>query len=617
MKKRIIAALMIFAQLIAFSGCEQKNSSKVQITMYLWDRPMSKELTPWLEKQFPEIDFTFVIGYNSMDFYTDLNDRGALPDIITCRRFSLNDAAHLSDYLMDLSVTDVVGSYYDSYIENNREPSGAIRWLPLCAEVDGYIANVDLFEENNITLPTNQAEFAEVCRRFEELGIRGYINDYRMDYSCMEALQGSAVSELMSLDGVIWRSAYESETNDYPVGLDDKAWPAVFEKFEKYLEDTRVTPDDADVKYEDMRDAFLEGKAAIMRETADKCTYFRESGINAVMLPYFGETSDDNWILTYPAFQAAVNQSVSEDEKKSDAVMRVLEAMLSEEGQKCVAAGNAMLTYNKNVNFEMGEAFSQVKDCINSNRMYMRLASTEMFSVSQDVVQKMIRREYGAQAAYEDFNSQLLAAKETSSPEIVLTQNTGYEYALGEHGNPAASAIINTYHRQCEDDILIGYASIVSSSIFKGDYTEKQLMRLLPNWVDMRSGSLTGAEVKALMEWLVNVKEDGSNPIRHKNLIPVTSGMEYTLTDLGDGAYRLEELYVNGKPLEADKVYAVSIIGDSSFIESSAYCNCPMPEALQKKMEAQDIMVYTLFNTVLEDGQQIAEPTEYVTFGHL
>ena len=156
MKKRVLAALLIFVMMLSIVCCgmEQK-TDKVEITMYLWDKSMTREFTIWLEAQFPDIDFTFVIGYNTMDYYTDLNERGALPDIITCRRFSLNDAAQMSDMLMDLSETDVVGSFYDTYIENNREPSGAIRWLPMCAEVDGYIANVDLFEEHGIPLPEN------------------------------------------------------------------------------------------------------------------------------------------------------------------------------------------------------------------------------------------------------------------------------------------------------------------------------------------------------------------------------------------------------------------------------------------------------------------------------
>lgn len=119
--------LIVLAMLLGLSGCENSAVKKVQITMYLWDKPMEKELTPWLEQKFPDIDFTFVAGYNSMDFYMDLNARGSLPDIITCRRFSLNDAAQMSDLFMDLSGSDIVGSYYDSYISNNREPSGAVR----------------------------------------------------------------------------------------------------------------------------------------------------------------------------------------------------------------------------------------------------------------------------------------------------------------------------------------------------------------------------------------------------------------------------------------------------------------------------------------------------------
>ena len=86
---------MILVILTGLTGCEKKrDSDKTAITMYLWDKPMMKELTSWLEERFPDIDFTFVAGYNSMDYY------------------------------IDLSETNVAGSYYDSYIENNREPGG-------------------------------------------------------------------------------------------------------------------------------------------------------------------------------------------------------------------------------------------------------------------------------------------------------------------------------------------------------------------------------------------------------------------------------------------------------------------------------------------------------------
>lgn len=35
-------------------------NGKIQITFYLWDRSMMKELTPWLEEKFPEYEFHFI-----------------------------------------------------------------------------------------------------------------------------------------------------------------------------------------------------------------------------------------------------------------------------------------------------------------------------------------------------------------------------------------------------------------------------------------------------------------------------------------------------------------------------------------------------------------------------
>lgn len=50
---------------------------------------------------------------------------------------------------------------------------------------------------------------------------------------------------------------------------------------------------------------------------------------------------------------------------------------------------------------------------------------------------------------------------------------------------------------------------------------------------------------------------DGSNPIRHKNLMPVTSGIEYTVSDNGDGTYTLGDITINGDTLDDSKAYTV------------------------------------------------------------
>ena len=43
--------------------------------------------------------------------------------------------------------------------------------------------------------------------------------------------------------------AYESETADNQVGLDDKVWPKVFEKYEQFLKDVRFRKGDEELQF--------------------------------------------------------------------------------------------------------------------------------------------------------------------------------------------------------------------------------------------------------------------------------------------------------------------------------------------------------------------------------
>lgn len=628
MKKRrqismLFAVVLIAAMLAGCAGQKENTENaekdeRISISMYMWDRSMFKELSVWLEQKFPDIEFTFVQSYNTMEYYKDLIARGEeIPDIITCRRFSLNDAAFLSDYLIDLSTSEAAGTFYSSYLDVNRENSGAIRWMPMCAEVDCIMANKDLFDQHNISLPTNYSEFVAAIDAFEELGIKGFQTDWFYDYTCLETMQGCAIPELMSLEGTTWRMDYESETKDQQVGLDDTVWPRVFEKYEKFLKDVRFQTGDEELQFTKTTEPYFEGKTAMIRSTAAMADQIREDrGINSVILPYFGETSQDNWVLTYPMCQLAVSRTVEEDEAKKAAVMDVLMAILSEEGQKHVAAGTSVLSYNKEVKIDPTDALQYVQDCIDSNHLYMRLASTEVFAISQDVAHKMMRGEYDAQGAYEDFNNQIVNYQNPEAEEVLFTQKTAYSNDFGVHGSPAASSLMNTLRVVNEDQIAIGYASVASSPIFVGDYTMEQVKWIMTFRNALYRGEYTGEEVRRIMEWLVDVKEDGSNPIRHRNQMPVTSGMEYTVTETEPGKFTLEDIAVNGKPLDDNAVYTVLLVGADTYLEHEEFCNCPMPEDLKTKREdyyVNDFTSQEYIQEALIKTQQFLEPTEYVT----
>ena len=627
MKAKRFAALLLAMVLTLLAGfvptadtARAAGGDRISISMYMWDRSMFKELSPWLEERFPNIDFTFIQSYNTMEYYKDLLARGEeIPDIITCRRFSLNDAAPLADHLMDLSQTEVAGTFYSSYLEVNRETTGAIRWLPMCAEVDSIMANKDLFDQYGIALPTNYSEFVAAIDAFEAVGIKGFQTDWKYDYSCLETMQGCAIPELMSLEGTLWRMEYESESGDQ-VGLDDVVWPRVFEKYEQFLKDVRFQQGDEELQFSATMEPFFQGKTAMIRNTAalaDDIT--QERGINCVMLPYFGETSKDNWLLTYPMCQLAVSNTVAQDKAKEDAVIEILMAIFSDEGQKHVAAGTSVLSYNKEVKITPTSSLQYVQDCISSNHLYMRLASTEVFGISQDVGHKMMTGEYDAKAAYDAFNERITNYADPDAVEVMFTQRAAYSNEFTDHGSAAASSLMNTIRDSMEAEIAIGYSPVASTSIYAGDYTMQQAKWVLTARNSVYQGEYTGEEVWRFMDWLVNVKEDGSNPILHRNLMPVTSGLEYTVTEYERGKFRLEEVTVNGEPLDYGAVYTVLLVGADTFLEHENFCNCPMPEDLKEKRQAyliSDFSSQECMQEALTKTGQFLEPTEYVTVLH-
>ncbi|MDD6186573.1 MAG: extracellular solute-binding protein [Oscillospiraceae bacterium] len=621
MKKRIAAIVFAIMIVLGLCGCramDKPNNGKTEITMYLWDKNMTRELTPWLEEKFPDIDFTFVVSYNSMAYYTDLANRGNdLPDIITCRRFSINDAANLSDKLMDLNQTELAGTFYESYLENNRELDGSIRWLPGCADVDGYVANLDLFNEYNIPIPTNYDEFVRAIDAFEAEGVKGFAADWSADYTCLELMQGCSIPELMSLSGTMWRRTYESETAEQRVGLDEKVWPIVFDKFRKYLDDVKTVPADSENTWTDVSTQFLSGKVAIMRGTANDCTVANSvHGLNTAMLPYFGETSEKNWVLTYPICQFAVSKNVEKDSAKKEAVVAVLKAIFSEEGQRKLALNASVLSYNKIVNINFNDTMKYIADCVENNRMYIRLASTEFFTVSKNVTRKMLDRTYTPKEAYEEFNLQITKPKADPDEEVLITQTDAYPFEFSEHGIPSASSLLNTMLAGTGEEIAVCYSGAVTAPIFEGVYTLQQLKWLMKSKNIAYRCDYTGEEIQRLMEWLINVKEDGSNPVRHFHWLPVTAGMEYTVKDNKDGTYTLENITVNGKALEKDRLYNVLLVGEDLMITDPAYCNCPMPEDLKGKREMESVQSSNSYNCMLESVnacRQLIEPTDYIT----
>lgn len=564
-KKWIGLLLSLILVLGLFTGCAANNTAKEDadtITVYLWTDAMYEKFAPYIQSQLPDVNVQFVVGNNDLDFYRFLNEHGALPDILTCCRFSLHDAAPLKDSLMDLSTTSEAGAFYDTYLDSFTNEDGSINWLPLSADVHGFITNRGLFEQYGIPLPTDYESFVSACQAFEALGIRGHVGDFAYDYTCMEALQGLSIPELTSLEGHKWRTAYSDPASTERVGLDETVWPGVFERMEQFIQDVNLTPDVLELDYTPVINMFAKGEVAMITGSSARVLEFLNQGIDTVLLPYFGQDGEQ-WLMTTPYLQVALNRDLEKDKARREKALKVLDVMISEEGQTVLANGQDVLSYSQDVGIHLTDHLANLRPLIEQNHMYIRIASNDFFAVSKDVVSKMIAGEYNAQQAYEAFDAQLRQPREDSA-EVVLSSQKGYSNIFHSRGgNEAYSVMANTLRGVYDSDVLIATGNSFTGSVLQADYTEKLAGNMImPNALVSFHRDMTGAELKEMVKAYVEGVEGGFKPFNRGSL-PVVSGISIVVKE-NKGAYTLTKVLKNGKAIKDDETFSVTCLATNA-----------------------------------------------------
>ena len=613
--RRLISVLAVLALgLSLLTGCGTKSPEQVQeqedaqtIQVYLWSNSLYESYAPYVQAQLPDVNIEFIVGNNDLDFYKFLQQNGGLPDIITCCRFSLHDAAPLKDSLMNLALTNEAGAVYNTYLNSFKNEDGSVNWLPVCADAHGFVVNRSLFEQYDIPLPTDYASFVAACQAFEAVGIRGFTADYAYDYNCMETLQGLSAAELTTTEGRKWRTAYSDPASTVRVGLDDAVWPGAFERMEQFIQDTHLTADDLALTYDDVTGMFRNGEVAMYFGSSAGVKMFQDEGIDTIFMPFFCQNGE-KWIMTTPYFQVALNRDLEQDTARREKAMKVLNVMLSEDAQnRIVADGQDVLSYSQNVPLRLTEYMKDVRDVVEENHMYIRIASNDFFAVSKDVVSRMIAGEYTAKQAYRAFNAQLLAEEEPAADETVLTSGKSYSNVFHANGgNAAFSVMANTLRGVYGTDVLLATANSFTGSVLKADYTPKMVdSMIMPNGLMSRQRTMTGAELKETVRAYVEGCEGGFVPFNRGSL-PIVSGIAVEVKE-NNGSYTLTGITRNGQPLRDDDTITVTCLATSKQMEALLASKSGTSE------DGDAWVKNTWRDHVSGGGAALAEPENYMT----
>lgn len=604
-KNALSLLLVIGLSVSLMLGCNKKTTKEKQtIQVYLWTTSLYEKYAPYIQSQLPDVNIEFIVGNNDLDFYTFLDKNGGLPDIITNCRFSLHDASPLKNHLMDLSTTNAAGAVYNSYLNNFMNQDGSVNWLPVCADAHGFVVNKDLFEQYNIPLPTDYDSFVNACKKFEEAGIRGFVSDYMYDYTCMETLQGLSANELSSSAGRKWRTAYSDPESTEKVGLDETVWPGAFERLEQFIQDTKLSKDDLALNYDDVMDMFQNAKVAMYFGSSAGVKINQEHGINTIFLPFFEENSE-GWLMTTPFFQVALNKNLEKDEDRRNAAMKVLNTMLSADAQNIIADGQDTLSYSQDVPLVLTDYLKDVKDVVEENHMYIRIASNDFFRISQDVVSKMIAGEYGAQEAYEDFNAQLKQEDTNEKENIVLAPSKSYSSTFEcDGGNEAYSVMANTLRNCYQSDVLIATANSFTANVLQAEYTEKMAgYMIMPNSLSAYHKQVNGTELTDIVKCFVEGIEGGFVPFNQGSL-PVFSGISVEVKE-ENGCYTLVKMMKDGKRIDDHDTFTLTCLATEKNMTPLLNDNTFTEDRIKVRQ--------TWLDYVSSGNGKLVEPEKYIT----
>ena len=360
------------------------------------------------------------------------------------------------------------------------------------------------------------------------------------------------------------------------------------------------------MNYDDIVEMYQSGKLAMYFGSSAGVKMFQDKGINTTFLPFFQENGE-KWLMTTPYFQVALNRDLTQDETRRKKAMKVLSTMLSADAQnRVISDGQDLLSYSQDVDLKLTEYLKDVKPVIEENHMYIRIASNDFFSVSKDVVSKMITGEYDAEQAYQSFNSQLLE-EESTSENIVLDSQKSYSNRFhSSGGNEAYSVMANTLRSIYGTDVLIATGNSFTGNVLKAGYTKKMAgSMIMPNSLSAYTSKMSGAELKEMVRNFVEGYEGGFIPFNRGSL-PVFSGISVEVKETED-SYILSKVIKDGKKVQDNDTFTVTCLAAPKHMK--AY-----PADANVVFEEGDSTVEDTWTGYVSDGNAVlAEPEDYMT----
>ena len=339
--KKLATVCLCAALLLSITACDSKTTSSsgsgdeaVALNLLEVNNNYFRNFTKTVQNSVPGMPL-------NVEYYSGSNPTGYInqrlasqdpPDIIY---FSSTPSVEFQQkYLLDLSSYDFLKNYNLSLV-NQRDVGGAVYLVPANYSIICMLYNKTLFEEHGWKVPTTHAELVALVKqiREEEPELIPITHPGSMAGTYWRLIGEIAQCGFLGTqDGVLWQEKFVAGEASFEEGFGD-----TISKLQALIDAGAFDIADQEAKNNDVTDKLLHRKAA-MSFTIGGFPYLVtnlkscEDEIGGI--PYLGDTPEQQF-LNVSVNNVGISKKLSEpgNEKKLEAVLKVMEYFSTEEGQ--------------------------------------------------------------------------------------------------------------------------------------------------------------------------------------------------------------------------------------------------------------------------------------------
>ena len=294
---------------------------------------------------------------------------------------------------------------------------------------------------------------------------------------------------------------------------------------------------------------------------------------------------------------------MEKNQEKLDTALDVLDCMNSEQGQKLIADGSGVISFNTDVP-SMMQNVPGLEEEIKDTSIYIRYSAQKSFDASLEAVHGLLSGKMDEMQAYNAFRS-AMNSKDSKEKSTVNFENE-YSISLNDKsGRDAASSILTTIREENDAQLALTPYYYYTSSIYKGECTSSRvgLMTAKNSDTPLYLVKLNGEQVYELVKKYLT-EADENFYVTTKYELPIASGMKIIVKNEENG-FSLKDITINDKKIDTEKEYSILLTDTTKSILKKINPKCAIEQI-------GDTTLSSAWIAAMSNGQQPSAPEDYI-----